>query len=47
VDRIIEILKRPDLAREMGKRAKEHVRRNFLVTRLLADYLDLLTEVMR
>ena len=45
-DRVIEILRNPDLAREMGKNAKEHIRENFLVTRLLADHLDLLTEVM-
>ena len=45
-DRIIEILRNPDLAREMGKNAKEHIRENFLVTRLLADHLDLLTEVI-
>ena len=45
-DRVIEILRNPDLAREMGKRATEHIRENFLVTRLLSDHLDLLTEVM-
>jgi trehalose synthase len=45
-DRVIEILRNPDLVREMGKNAKEHIRENFLVTRLLADHLDLLTEVM-
>ena len=45
-DRVIEILRNPDLAREMGKRATEHIRENFLVTRLLSDHLDLLTEVI-
>lgn len=44
-DRVIEILRNPGLAREMGKRATEHIRENFLVTRLLSDHLDLLTEV--
>lgn len=45
-DRVIEILRNPGLAREMGKRATKHIRENFLVTRLLSDHLDLLTEVM-
>ena len=45
-DRIITILKNPDMAREMGIKAKERVRKNFLITRLLSDYLDLLTEMI-
>ncbi len=44
-ERIIEILKNPSLATEMGNKAKERVRKHFLTTRLLSDYLDLLTEV--
>jgi len=46
-DRIIRILHDPDLSREMGKRGREHVRKNFLITRLLMDYLDLLVEMTR
>ncbi len=46
-ERIIEILRNSDLACEMGKSAREHVRKNFLVTRLLADHLDLLTEIIK
>lgn len=46
-DRIITILHDPDLSREMGKRGREHVRKNFLITRLLMDYLDLLVEMIR
>jgi trehalose synthase len=46
-ERIIEILRNSDLACEMGKNAREHVRKNFLVTRLLADHLDLLTEIIK
>ena len=41
-DRIAEIIKHPDLAREMGKRARENVRNRFLITRLLVDYLDII-----
>jgi len=45
-DRIIKILQDPGLSKEMGKKGKELVRKNFLVIRLLADYLDLLIEIM-
>ena len=44
-DRIVEILKNPSMAKEMGNKAKERVRKNFLITRLLSDYLDLLNEI--
>lgn len=46
-DRIIEILKSPNLAKEMGKKGKEMVRKKFLITRLLSDYLDILNYMMR
>ena len=45
-DRIVEILQNPDLATELGKKAKEVVRERFLITRLLSDYLDLLKDVI-
>jgi len=38
-------LKNPSLATEMGNKAKERVRKHFLTTRLLSDYLELLTEI--
>ena len=44
-DRIIEILKNPSLAKELGKKGKETVREKFLTTRILMDYLDLLKEL--
>lgn len=44
-DRIVEIMRHPDLGKEMGKNAKESVKKKFLITRLLSDYLDLLKEV--
>ncbi len=37
------LLNNPELARRMGENAREYVRRNFLVTRDLADHLALLT----
>ena len=45
-ERIIEILKNPSLAKQMGDKGKERVRENFLVTRLLSDYLDLLNDIV-
>lgn len=46
-DRIIELLQNPEGAQEMGRLGKEHVRNRFLITRLLSDYLDLVTEVLQ
>jgi len=46
-DRVIKLLKDPKLNAEMGKRAKESVRENFLTTRLVSDYLDLLGDVLK
>lgn len=40
-ERIVTLLKNPKLRNAMGKRAKESVRKNFLITRLLEQYLDL------
>ncbi len=40
--RVIKILQNEKIAKKIGKRAKEHVRENFLITRLLSDYLGLL-----
>jgi len=43
-DRAVAILKNPKLAEDLGKNAIEKVRHNFLMTRLLSDYLDLIIE---
>ena len=40
-EKAIYLLRNREKAREMGARAKEHVRRNFLVPRNLRDYLQL------
>ena len=45
-DRIIHILKNPNEAKAMGEKAKEKVRNEFLITRLLSDYLDMLNAVI-
>ncbi len=46
-ERITQLLKNPELAREMGEKGREMVRRNFLITRLVSDYLDLLNEIVK
>lgn len=45
-DRLIQILQNPDMAKQMGRKGKEIVRDNFLMTRSLLDYLDLLNDVI-
>jgi len=42
---IVQILKNPEMAYEAAENGRETVRKNFLITRLLADYLDILTEL--
>jgi trehalose synthase len=41
-ERIVQVLKDPRLRERLGARAKETVRENFLMSRLLEDWLDLL-----
>lgn len=45
-ERILEILKTKKLAARIGQEARESVRKKFLVTRILQDYLELLRQVM-
>lgn len=45
-EKIITLLRDPELAREMGKKGKEFVRKNYLITRHLSDYLTLLNDVL-
>lgn len=40
-ERLVQLLKNNNLRNEMGKKAKETVRKNFLMTRLLEEYIDL------
>ncbi|MBL7074215.1 glycosyltransferase [candidate division KSB1 bacterium] len=42
---IVQILQNPRLAEKMGKEGKEIVRKEFLITRLLSDYLDLFNDM--
>jgi trehalose synthase len=41
-DRVIKLLKNPEKAKEMGQKGREHVKKNFLITRQLLDWLRLL-----
>jgi trehalose synthase len=41
--RLRTLIENPALAAQMGREGKEHVRRNFLITRNLRDYLALLS----
>ena len=40
-ERVIHLLKNSEIAKKMGISGKEYVRKNFLITRLLKDYLSL------
>jgi trehalose synthase len=46
-DRIINLLKNPDDCKAMGQKATETVRENFLITRLLSDYLYMLNSIIK
>jgi trehalose synthase len=45
-DRIKALLKNKKLADKIGRNAREFVRRNFLITRLMGNYLDLINELI-
>ncbi len=44
--RVRYLLHNPDLARQMGENAREHVRQNFLIVRNLADHLALMSTLL-
>jgi trehalose synthase len=46
-DRIIHLLKNPNDCKAIGQKAKETVRENFLITRLLSDYLYMLNSIIK
>jgi trehalose synthase len=45
--RLRHLLNNPELIARMGAAGREHVRRSFLITRLLTDYLALLIHLTR
>lgn len=46
-DKIVQLVKDPGLRKQVGVRARESVRKNFLMSRLLEDWLDLLSRYER
>ncbi len=40
-EKTLYLLKHPEEAEEMGKKGRDHVKENFLITRHLEDYLEL------
>jgi trehalose synthase len=44
-ERVVELLRDPREARALGASGREHIKNNFLITRLLADELQLLTSL--
>jgi trehalose synthase len=45
-ERIVYLLKNPAEGENLGKNARETVRKRFLITRLVSDYLDMLNAIM-
>jgi trehalose synthase len=46
-EKIILLLKDRQMAEEMGKKGKELVRKNFLITRIISDWMDLLNDMLK
>lgn len=44
-EKVVYLLQNKDKRREMGKKGREHVKKNFLITRLVEDYINLINEV--
>jgi trehalose synthase len=44
-DKIIYLINNPDVAKRMGKYGRNHVKNNFLITRHLLDYIQLLKKM--
>jgi len=47
VEKTLYLLRHPQKAREMGKKGKKHVLKNFLITRHLIDYLKLFNKISK
>jgi trehalose synthase len=44
-EKMVRLLKDPDLRRKMGEAGREKVRKHLLLTRLLENYLDLFNSI--
>lgn len=45
-DRIVYLLRNPKIREKMGKRGREHIKNNFLITRQLLDWVNLINHVI-
>jgi len=45
-EKITYLLKHPDIAKKMGEFGKKHVQKNFLITRHLSDYIELMKKTI-
>ncbi|MBE9501959.1 MAG: glycosyltransferase [Chloroflexi bacterium] len=45
-EKVVYLLEHPDVAHELGQMGKEHIRENFLMSRLLKDELTLIKELI-
>ena len=45
-EKVVYLLEHPDVAHELGQRGREHIRENFLMSRLLKDELTLIKELI-
>jgi trehalose synthase len=46
-EKIVLLLKDRQMAEDMGKKGKELVRKNFLITRIISDWMDLLNDMLK
>lgn len=46
VEKTLYLLEHPDQANEMGRKGREHILKNFLITRHLKDYLKLFNSIL-
>ena len=45
-DKVIKLLKDPDLAEQLGREGREHIKNNFLMPRLVRDELKLIKSLV-
>ena len=45
-EKIIYLIKNPNIAEKMGEFGREHVKNNFLITRHLLDYIRLMKKII-
>jgi trehalose synthase len=45
--RVVELIQDRHLAKELGQNGKEHVKHNFLITRLMLEWIQQMKEILR